>query len=90
MNSAAESLTRWSFRDAAGKPAGEVFHIIHEQTRQRLEDPVTKVLATGTVIGLANHTLLVRKDGTEIAVDDSGAPIHGRGRESEGSRSDFP
>jgi PAS domain S-box-containing protein len=85
MNPTAEALTRWNLKDAVGQPAGEVFHIVNEFTRLRLEDPVAKVLATGAVVGLANHTLLVRRDGTEIAVDDSGAPIIGADGESTGA-----
>ncbi len=75
MNPVAEELTGWTLLDALQKPIQEVFHIISEATHQVMENPVTKVLESGTVVGLANHTLLVRKDGTEIAIDDSGAPI---------------
>ena len=57
------------------KPVAEVFNIINEQTRQRVENPVIKVLEKGNIVGLANHTLLVRRDGTKIPIDDSGAPI---------------
>ena len=53
----------------------EVFNIINEQTRDQVENPVTKVLREGMIVGLANHTVLVRKDGTEVPIDDSGAPI---------------
>ena len=57
------------------KPAKEVFNIINEHTRLRVEDPVAKVIEHGMIVGLANHTILVRKDGTEVPIDDSGAPI---------------
>jgi PAS domain S-box-containing protein len=77
MNPAAETLTGWRLRDAAGKPAGEVVHIIGGSSRKQLEDPVAKVLAECAVSGPADHPLLVRRDGTEIAIDDSGAPIQG-------------
>jgi len=75
LNGVAETLTGWSLREATGRPVQEVFHIINEHTRLTVEDPVRKVLETGLIVGLANHTVLIRKDGTEIAIDDSGAPI---------------
>ena len=78
MNEVAEELTGWSLHDALQKPAKEVFNIINEHTHQKVDDPVTKVLDKGTVVGLANHTLLVRRDRTEVAIDDSGAPIKDR------------
>lgn len=75
MNPVAVKVTGWSESEALGKPLREVFHIINEQTRKEVEDPVAKVIRSGMVVGLANHTLLVRKDGTEIPIDDSGAPV---------------
>lgn len=75
MNSVAEGLTGWVLADAATKPVKEIFNIINEYTRVAVEDPVTRVLQEGNIIGLANHTALVRKDGTEVPIDDSGAPI---------------
>jgi PAS domain S-box-containing protein len=75
MNAVAEDLTGWTFQEASMIPAKEVFNIINEYTRQKVEDPVAKVLDKGMIVGLANHTILVRRDGTEVAVDDSGAPI---------------
>jgi PAS domain S-box-containing protein len=75
MNAVAEGLTGWTHREALQKPATEVFTIINEQTRETADNPVSKVLREGNVVGLANHTVLVRKDGTEVAIDDSGAPI---------------
>ena len=75
MNAVAEELTGWMFMDAVTKPVPEVFNIINEQTRREVENPVTKVLREGMIVGLANHTILIRKDGTEVAIDDSGAPI---------------
>jgi PAS domain-containing protein len=59
MNKVAEELTGWSLHDALQKPAKEVFNIINEHTHQKVDDPVTKVLDKGAVVGLANHTLLV-------------------------------
>ncbi|MDA8123868.1 MAG: response regulator [Deltaproteobacteria bacterium] len=80
MNAVAEALTGWTLSEASGRSATEVFHIINERTRQAVESPVTRVLKEGAVVGLANHTALLRKDGTEIPIDDSGAPI----RDAEG------
>ena len=75
MNGVAEKLTGWSESEARGHALPEVFNILHEQTRAIVENPVAKVLRLGTAVGLANHTVLVRPDGSEIAIDDSGAPI---------------
>lgn len=75
LNRVAESLTGWSEREAYNKDIEEVFHIISEEARQRVENPVKRVLKEGVVIGLANHTLLLSHDGKEIPIADSGAPI---------------
>lgn len=76
LNPVAEVLTGWASSEAEQQPVEGVFKIINESTRQVVDQPVRKVLQTGQTTGLANHTLLVRMDGTEIAIDDSGAPIH--------------
>ncbi|MBV8138758.1 MAG: PAS domain S-box protein [Deltaproteobacteria bacterium] len=81
LNQAAERLTGWSHPEALGKPAATVFNIINESSRQRVQSPIDKVLQLGVVAGLANHTVLIRKDGSEVPIDDSGAPI----RESGGT-----
>ena len=75
MNAIAEEKTGSALADAFGKPITEVFNVINEQTRQTIEDPVAKVLKTGLIEGLTDHTILVRKNGDEIPIDDSGAPI---------------
>ncbi len=75
MNTVAEEVTGWALKDAATKPASQVFNVVNEQTRREVESPITKVLREGTIVGLANHTILVRKNGTEVPIDDSGAPI---------------
>ncbi len=75
LNGEAERLTGWTSREAEDHPLPAVFHIINEHTRRPVEDPVEKVLRLGTVVGLANHTVLIAKDGREIPIDDSGAPI---------------
>ncbi len=75
INKTAEELTGWKREEAIGKPISEVFYIVNEFTKQRCEDPVKKVLETGRVVGLANHTVLITKDGKERVLADSGAPI---------------
>ena len=75
LNAEAERLTGWASAEAAGRSLPSVFRIINEETHRECENPVEKVLRLGTVVGLANHTLLVRKDGTEVPIDDSAAPI---------------
>jgi PAS domain S-box-containing protein len=75
INHVAENLTGWSIDDGKNVPLREVFHIVNESTRKEVESPVIRVLREGLVIGLANHTILIRKDGGEIPIDDSGAPI---------------
>ena len=75
MNPAAETLTGWSHADAIGRPLGDVFHILNVRTRAVVENPAAKVLRLGTVVGLANHTVLVARDGSEVPIDDCGAPI---------------
>lgn len=75
LNGVAEALTGWDRAAAAGRPLTEVFHIINERTRKPVENPVEKVFATGAIVGLANHTILISRDGTERPIDDSAAPI---------------
>ena len=75
MNPVAESLTRWPATAARGESLDVVFRIINEESRLTVESPVAKVLREGGIVGLANHTLLVRRDGTEVPIEDSGAPI---------------
>lgn len=75
MNTAAEDLTGWPEAEARGRPLEQVFRIINEETRQVVESPVEKVLREGVVVGLANHTLLLSRDGKEWPIADSGAPI---------------
>ncbi|MGF7138877.1 PAS domain S-box protein [Roseimarinus sediminis] len=75
MNAVAETLTGWSFADAKGKPLDQVFKIINENDRQTVESPFSKVMSSGSIVGLANHTLLISNHGEEIPIADSGAPI---------------
>lgn len=75
LNEVAEALTGWSLQDALQQPLDRVFHIVNEGTRQPVENPATRALREGIVVGLANHTVLIKKDGTECPIDDSAAPI---------------
>jgi len=75
INPVAEALTGWAGNEAVGQPLGEIFRIINEQTRRTVESPADNVLKTGEIVGLANHTLLIAKDGRETPIADSGAPI---------------
>lgn len=75
LNKVAERLTGWTEKEAMGKPLDKIFYIINEQTRKQCENPMEKVLKTGGIVGLANHTVLVARDGQEYALADSGAPI---------------
>ncbi|MGA2281833.1 MAG: PAS domain S-box protein [Verrucomicrobiota bacterium] len=75
LNPVAEMLTGWKHAEARGKPLEEVFRIVNEDTRQPVENPVTRVMREGMVMGLANHTLLIARDGAERPIADSGAPI---------------
>jgi PAS domain S-box-containing protein len=77
MNPVAESLTGWKAAEAAGKPIDTVFNVIDESTRKPAVNPVFRALQEGVVVGLANHSALIRKDGAEFAIDDSAAPIRG-------------
>jgi PAS domain S-box-containing protein len=78
MNPIAEHLTGWRFADARGRTCTDVFNIVNERTRRRVESPVSRVLVEGLVVGLANHTVLIGADGVERPIDDSGAPIRNR------------
>jgi len=75
MNPVAEQLTGWTEAEARDRPVGEIFRIFNEETRKPALIPVDDVLATGEIHGLANHTVLVARDGTERAIEDSAAPI---------------
>ncbi len=75
INPAAEALTAWRQAEAVGSDIKRVFNIVNEYTRQSVDNPIFTVLRDGVTVGLANHTLLIAKDGTERAIDDCGAPI---------------
>ena len=81
LNPVAETMTGWTRSEALGQPLLSVFRIINEDTRQPAENPIEKVLSTGLVVGLANHTALIARDGTELGIEDSAAPM----RDSKGN-----
>ncbi len=78
MNAVAEELTGWKKADAEGQLVDKIFHIVNEESRALVESPVAKVLRTGATADLANHTVLIGKQGHETPIDDSGAPIRDR------------
>jgi len=78
LNPLAERLTGWSQRDAVGRPVDEIFTIINKETRQAAPTPVAETLAHGTIQGLANHTVVIARDGSECDIADSCAPIRDR------------
>jgi len=75
LNPVAEALTGWRQQEASGQPLIKVFDIINEQTRQTVENPALRAIREGTVVGLANHTVLRTKYGAELPIDDSASPI---------------
>lgn len=77
MNPVAEQMTGWTEAEARGQALTTVFRIADEATRAPMESPVEKVKRLGTVVGFANHTILYRRDGTQMHIDDSGAPVRG-------------
>jgi PAS domain S-box-containing protein len=81
LNGVAESLIGWTQDEAAGRPLPEVFRIVNHWTRRAAENPALRALREGRIVGLANHTLLISRDGTERPIDDSAAPM----RDSSGA-----
>ncbi|MDZ4686859.1 MAG: PAS domain S-box protein [Planctomycetaceae bacterium] len=75
LNPVAETLTDWTNDEARGQPLETVFRIVNEETRQTVENPAARALRDGVIVGLANHTVLIAKNGHERAIDDSAAPI---------------
>ncbi|HVS75954.1 MAG TPA: PAS domain S-box protein [Steroidobacteraceae bacterium] len=75
LNPVAERLTGWSMADAEHQPFEKIFHIVNEHTGAPVEHPVSKVLRSGGIVGLANHTVLITRDGRRVPIDDSGAPV---------------
>ena len=85
LNPVAEALIGWSLEEASGVPLDAVFKIVNEETRHTVENPATRALREGLVVGLANQTLLIAKDGTERPIDDRAAPIRNRQGEIAGA-----
>lgn len=75
MNPMAQKMTGWQLEEALGRPVEEVFHIVNEETGEPVESPVARVIREGVIVGLANHTVLLAKDGSRVPLNDSGAPI---------------
>jgi PAS domain S-box-containing protein len=75
LNPVAESMTGWTRSEASGESLASVFRIVNEDTRRPVESPAERALREGIVVGLANHTLLIQKNGKECPIDDSAAPI---------------
>ena len=75
LNPVAEKATGWSSKEAAGKPPESMFRILHQKNRTVVENPIRVVLETGAGANLASQTVLVRRDGTEIPIQDTAAPI---------------
>lgn len=75
LNPIAEKLTGWNNREAFGQPVEQVFKIVNETSRHTAENPAHRAIAEGVIVGLANHTVLICRDGTEYNIEDSAAPI---------------
>jgi PAS domain S-box-containing protein len=79
MNPVAEQLTGWPLDQAKGRALSDIFHIVNEETRRPVENPAARVLGEGVIVGLANHTTLISRNGSERPIADSGAPIRDPG-----------
>ena len=84
MNPVAEQLTGWTEKEAHGQAIASVFHIVAESTREPIENPIERVRRLNRFVGLTDHTILVRRDGSELFIDDSGAPIRDKTGEMMG------
>ncbi len=78
LNPVAERMTGWLTDEAKGRPLAQVFHILNEETREVTESPVTQCLTQGRIVGLANHTVLISRNGEEFGIEDSAAPIRNK------------
>src|SRR5262245_44217007 len=78
LNPVAEALTGWAKAEATGQPLDVVFRIVNEETRQTVQNPAARALSEGVVVGLANHAALIARDGKELPIDDSAAPIRSK------------
>jgi len=84
LNPIAEILTGWKEKDAISQPIDKIFKIVEEETEKEIENPVQRVIRDGLIVGLANHTILISKDGARIPIADSGAPIFNEVGEIDG------
>ncbi|VTT96339.1 sensory box protein : PAS domain S-box OS=Thiocystis violascens (strain ATCC 17096 / DSM 198 / 6111) GN=Thivi_3000 PE=4 SV=1: MASE1: PAS_4: PAS_4: PAS_3: PAS_3: PAS_3: PAS_3: PAS_3: PAS_4: HisKA: HATPase_c: Response_reg [Gemmataceae bacterium] len=84
LNPVAESLTGWTTAEASGQPLDAVFNIVNETTRKAVDNPAFRALKLGVIVGLANHTVLIAKDGVERPIEDSAAPIRSKDGEIVG------
>lgn len=85
INPTGEAVSGWSLAEASGRPLHEIFRIVNETTRETVESPFDAIKRDGATVGLANHTILIAKDGREIPIDDSGAPIRNAAGEVVGA-----
>jgi PAS domain S-box-containing protein len=85
LNPVAQELVGWDNAEASGRLLSDVFRVVNEQTRQPVENPALRALAEGIAVGLANHSVLISRDGSERPVDDSAAPIRDAGGHVVGS-----
>jgi PAS domain S-box-containing protein len=85
LNPVAQELTGWTQAEAEGAPLQDVFRIVNEDTRAEVSNPALRALRDGVIVGLANHTLLIARDGTERQIDDSAAPIRNGGGQTAGA-----
>jgi PAS domain S-box-containing protein len=85
LNPAAEALAGWSEAEALGKPSEQVLHIVDEVTRAEVDNPIQRVLCNGMVVKLANHSLLIARDGSEHPISDNCAPVYGETGEIAGA-----
>ena len=84
FNPMASALTGWQSEDAQGQPVQNVFHVFHEQTRRAVDDIVGRVLTEGCTIRLADHRVLIAKDGREVPIEENAAPILDNGGKAIG------
>jgi PAS domain S-box-containing protein len=85
LNPVAEAMTGWTAAEAVGQPLPTVFNIVNEYSREPVDNPVARVLQAGLIVALANHTALISRDGTVVAIEDSAAPIRDSDRNIAGA-----
>ncbi|MBD3894740.1 diguanylate cyclase [Halomonas sp. ML-15] len=85
LNRVAEVMTGWPHESALGRPITDVFRIVEETSRQPASDPARRAIDENRIVGLAMGTILIGRDGSELAIEDSAAPIHDRSGEVTGA-----